>query len=143
MMLRQKWITLLIIFTLFLAGCASVHPAKGKMINGRIDMSSVAEVAELTFRTSDNGKSIVLVMFNVTNITCGDFRAGSISNLITDANFPIEKDGKFTIPSKKYGTINGEFTAPEKVQGTIHILITTDEGNLVECGTWNFKTPEK
>ena len=141
-MQRHKLLTGFLIFVLLLSGCTSITPVKDKMINGRIDMSTNADVAELTFRTSEDGKTIVLVMFNVTNITCGEFKAGSISNLITDASFPI-KNGKFTIPSEKYGTISGEFTAPAAVQGTIHILITTDDGSQIECGTWNWKTPKK
>lgn len=141
-MLHHRLFTGLLIFVLFLSGCTSVSPVKDKMINGRIDMGENADVAELTFRTSEDGKSIVLVMFNVTNITCGEFKAGSISNLITDASYPI-KNGKFNIASQKYGTISGEFTAPAAVQGTIHILITTDDGSQAECGTWNWKTPEE
>lgn len=141
-MLTRKLFTGFIIFVVFLSGCTSISPVKDKMINGSIDMSGNADVAELTFRTSPDGRSIVLVMFNVTNITCGEFTAGSISNLITDASYPI-KDGKFSIQSQKYGTINGEFTSPDTLQGTIHILITTDEGSQVECGTWNWKTPKE
>ena len=141
-MTHHKLLTGFLIFVLLLTGCTSIRPEADKMINGRIDMGDNADSAELTFRTSEDGKSIVLVMFNVTNITCGEFKAGSISNLITDSSYPI-KNGKFSIASKNYGSIEGEFTAPTAVQGTIHIVITTEDGSQVECGAWNWKTPDK
>jgi hypothetical protein len=107
----------------------------GVTLAGTIAMAT-ASSARITFKVSEDGRTIQSVSLAFTGLKCEGFSADSIS---TEAGgkYPILED-KFEVESSSIGKVNGRFSSPTKAAGSYHVLLNLGFGGAIECGTWDW-----